>query len=110
MLFLYVALYSSNSFLLGRQVYILLISSIVFLGAVISLGSIISAHPLKSLEHKEAMFLAPYASPAYIGWALASVIVLTISAALPIVSWFATYRFSMSSAICTVIFSGTLFF
>ncbi|CAM8889204.1 unnamed protein product [Rhodiola kirilowii] len=91
-----------------KEGYVLLISVFVFFGAVISLGSIVSAHPLKALEHKETMVMSPYASPVYIGWALASAIALFVTATLPIVSWFATYRFSLSSAICVGIFSVVL--
>uniref|UniRef100_A0A7N1A3N3 Protein DEFECTIVE KERNEL 1 n=1 Tax=Kalanchoe fedtschenkoi TaxID=63787 RepID=A0A7N1A3N3_KALFE len=91
-----------------REGYVLLIAFSVFAGAVVALGSIISAHPLKALEHEGAVFLSPYASPGYIGWALASAIALSVAAALPIVSWFATYKFSMSSVICVGIFSVVL--
>jgi hypothetical protein len=39
---------------------------------------------------------------------MASAIALIVTGVLPIVSWFATYRFSLSSAVCVGIFAGNL--
>lgn len=87
----------------------------VFVGSVIALGAIISAKPLDDLKYKlfsatENNYTSPYTSSVYIGWAMASGVSLVVTAILPIVSWFATYRFSHSSAVCLVIFSGNLCF
>lgn len=57
-------------------------------------------------EHKG--FTSPYASSVYLGWAMASAIALVVTGVLPIVSWFATYRFSLSSAVCVGIFTGNI--
>ena len=85
----------------------------VFTGSVLALGAIISAKPLDDLGYKGLSgdlksFSSPYVSSVYLGWAMASAIVLVVTGVLPIVSWFATYRFSLSSAICVGIFSGRL--
>ncbi|XP_010552284.1 PREDICTED: calpain-type cysteine protease DEK1 [Tarenaya hassleriana] len=92
---------------------VLYICVVVFVGSVIALGAIISAKPLddlkyKSFSSKENFFASPYTSSVYLGWAMASGIALVVTAVLPIISWFATYRFSLSSAICVVIFSVVL--
>ena len=87
----------------------------VFAGSVMALGAIISSKPLDDLKYKLFSakgnnFMSPYTSSVYLGWAMASGIALVVTAILPIVSWFATYRFSHSSAISLVIFSGKLCF
>lgn len=73
----------------------------------------VSAKPLDDLQYKgwtgePKSFTSPYASSVYLGWAMASAIALVVTGVLPIVSWFATYRFSLSSAVCVGIFSGSL--
>ncbi|ESQ29931.1 hypothetical protein EUTSA_v10011175mg [Eutrema salsugineum] len=93
--------------------FILWICVVVFAGSVIALGATISAKPLDDLKYKlfsarENNFTSPYTSSVYLGWAMASGIALLVTAILPIVSWFATYRFSHSSAVCLVIFSVVL--
>ncbi|KAL8255534.1 hypothetical protein R6Q59_030601 [Mikania micrantha] len=85
----------------------------IFVGSVLALGSIVSAKPLEELGYKgwadrQNSIKSPYASPFYLGWAMASVIALIVTGLLPIASWFATYRFSLSSAICVAIFSVVL--
>nr|XP_043613886.1 calpain-type cysteine protease DEK1 [Erigeron canadensis] len=85
----------------------------IFVGSVLSLGAIVSAKPLEDLGYKgwaggQNSIKSPYASSVYLGWAMASVIALLVTGLLPIASWFATYRFSPSSAICVAIFSVVL--
>ncbi|GAA0139178.1 cysteine protease [Lithospermum erythrorhizon] len=85
----------------------------LFAASVIALGAIISAKPLDDLEYnvisnnKDGVS-SPYASPTYLGWAVASAIALAVTGVLPILSWFATYRFSLSSALCVGLFSAVL--
>lgn len=93
------------------QGILLAVSIFIFAGSVAALGAIVSAKPLDDLGYKgwngdEEGFYSPYASSAYLGWAVAAAIALLVTAVLPIVSWFATYRFSLSSAICVGIFSS----
>lgn len=95
------------------QGIILVVSIIIFAGSVLALGAIVSAKPLDDLGYKgwdgdHRSFYSPYASSVYLGWAIASSVALLITAILPIVSWFATYRFSLSSAICVGIFACKL--
>lgn len=85
----------------------------LFTGSVAALGAIVSAKPLDVLAYKGLTggpnsFTSPYASPVYIGWAMASAIALITSGSLPIFSWFATYRFSPSSAVCIGVFAAVL--
>lgn len=85
----------------------------IFVGSVLALGAIVSAKPLEDLGYKgwaggQNSIKSPYASSVYLGWAMASVIALIVTGLLPIASWFATYRFSLSSAICVAIFSVVL--
>lgn len=96
-----------------KEGILLAVSIFIFAGSVAALGSIVSAKPLDDLGYKgwngdEEGFYSPYASSAYLGWAIAATIALLVTAVLPIVSWFATYRFSLSSAICVGIFSIVL--
>lgn len=84
----------------------------LFAGSVVALGAIVSATPLDDLAYKgwtgdNTSVASPYASSVYLGWAMASAIALVVTGVLPIVSWFATYRFSLSSAICVGIFAGS---
>eukprot|EP00250_Pteridium_aquilinum_P020316 c24782_g3_i2 orf=517-6945(-) len=76
---------------------------------ILAVGTIISCQPLEGLSYKglnwqEHASSSPYASSMYIGWAVASAFALIITGALPVVSWFATYRLPLSSAICVGIF------
>ncbi|KAE8705679.1 Calpain-type cysteine protease DEK1 [Hibiscus syriacus] len=85
----------------------------VFTGSVLALGAIVSFTPLEDLRYKgwtgePNNFTSPYASSDYIGWAMASAVALAVTGVLPIMSWFATYRFSLFSAICVSIFSAVL--
>ncbi|XP_024032017.1 calpain-type cysteine protease DEK1 isoform X2 [Morus notabilis] len=96
-----------------KEGVVLVICMLVFTGSVISLGAIVSAKPLEDLRYKgwigeQKNFTSPYASSVYIGWAMASLIALVVTGVLPIVSWFATYRFSLSSALCVAIFTVAL--
>ncbi|KAK9274194.1 hypothetical protein L1049_019008 [Liquidambar formosana] len=96
-----------------KEVVVLVICILLFVGSVFALGAIVSAKPLDDLEYKtwtgdQKSFTSPYASPVYLGWAMASAIALIVTGVLPIVSWFATYRFSLSSAICVGIFAVVL--
>ena len=95
------------------QGIVLIICVIVFTGSVIILGVIVSVNPLDELEYKglanePKSFSSPYASSVYLGWAMASAIALIVTGVLPIISWFSTYRFSLSSAVCVGIFTGNL--
>jgi hypothetical protein len=81
------------------------ISIVVFTASVIGLGAIVSAKPLDALGYKgwdadKKSFYSPYATSMYLGWALSSIIAVLITGVIPIVAWFATYRFSPSSALC----------
>lgn len=88
-------------------------SLVIFVGSVLALGSIVSAKPLDELGYKgwngdQKNFTSPYASSLYLGWAITSAVALLVTGVLPIVSWFATYRFSLSSAICIGVFACKL--
>ncbi|CAL5425722.1 unnamed protein product [Camellia sinensis] len=106
--------HGGNHRLLGlKQGVVLFICMSLFAGSVLALGAIVSAKPLDDLRYKgwtgeHDSFTSPYASSAYLGWAMASAIALVVTGVLPIVSWFATYRFSLSSAICVGIFAVVL--
>ncbi|XP_076948142.1 calpain-type cysteine protease DEK1-like isoform X2 [Bidens hawaiensis] len=96
-----------------KEGVILSISILLFVVSVLALGVIVSVKPLEDLGYTgwaggENSIKSPYASPLYLGWAMASVIALIVTGLLPIASWFATYRFSLSSAICIAIFSVVL--
>ncbi|KNA16830.1 hypothetical protein SOVF_085410 [Spinacia oleracea] len=85
----------------------------VFVGSVISLGVIVSFKPLDELSYNGwnadgKIYASPYASPIYLGWAMASGIALLVTGVLPVISWFATYRFSVFSGVCLVLFSVVL--
>ncbi|KAI9194919.1 hypothetical protein LWI28_010135 [Acer negundo] len=98
----------------GRKEGVVLVICIsIFAGCVLSLGAIVSARPLEDLGYKgwtgdSNSLTSPYASPLYLGWVMASAIALVVTGVLPIISWFSTYRFSLSSAICVGIFSAVL--
>ncbi|EFJ08518.1 hypothetical protein SELMODRAFT_236021 [Selaginella moellendorffii] len=77
--------------------------------SIFALGVIISFKPLDDLEYASAVCDisssgCPYASSFYIGWAVAASFALVLTGLLPAVSWFATYRFSLSSAVCVGLF------
>ncbi|CAK9135390.1 unnamed protein product [Ilex paraguariensis] len=96
-----------------KEGVVLFICISVFAGSVLALGAIVSAKPLEDLQYKgwtrdQNSVTSPYASSVYLGWALASAIALIVTGVLPMVSWFATYRFSLSSAICAGIFAVIL--
>lgn len=96
------------------QGVVLLICIALFAGSVLALGAIVSAKPLDVLGYTgwtggENSGTTPYTSSVYLGWAMASAIALLITGTLPIVSWFATYQFSLSSAICIGTFAGNVF-
>lgn len=89
------------------------ISIAVFTASVIGLGAIVSAKPLDALGYKgwdtdKNSFYSPYATSMYLGWALSSTIAVITTGLIPIVAWFATYRFSPSSAICVGLFATVL--
>ncbi|KAJ6944989.1 calpain-type cysteine protease DEK1-like [Populus alba x Populus x berolinensis] len=96
-----------------KEGIVLIVCTIVFIGSVLALGAIVSAKPLDDLGYRaltsgQKSFSSPYASPAYLGWVMASAIALIVTGVLPIISWFATYRFSLSSAVCVGIFAVVL--
>lgn len=85
------------------------------MGSVIALGAIVSVKPLDNLKYNawngdQNSVSSPYTSSVYIGWAMASAIALVVAGVLPIVSWFATYRFSLSAAVCVGLFAGEVSF
>lgn len=87
------------------------VSVAVFIASVIGLGAIVSAKPLDALGYKgwdadKKSFYSPYATSMYLGWALSSAISVLVTGLIPIVAWFATYRFSPSSAICIGLFTS----
>uniref|UniRef100_A0ACD5ZI26 Uncharacterized protein n=1 Tax=Avena sativa TaxID=4498 RepID=A0ACD5ZI26_AVESA len=89
------------------------ISIAVFTASVIGLGAIVSAKPLDALGYRgwdadKKSFYSPYATSMYLGWALSSTIAVLVTGVIPIVGWFATYRFSPSSAICVGLFATVL--
>ncbi|KAL5708598.1 Calpain-type cysteine protease dek1 [Ranunculus cassubicifolius] len=96
-----------------KEVTVLAVCVIVLAGSILGLGAIISAKPLDDLSYKgwtegQRGSSSPYSSSVYLGWAIAAVIALMVTGVLPIVSWFATYRFSLSSAVCIGIFAIVL--
>lgn len=104
---------SNFSIIMILQGIVLVICMSLFSGSVIALGAIVSAKPLNDLRYKgwtgdDKSFSSPYATSAYLGWAMASAISLIVTGVLPIVSWFSTYRFSFSSAVSVAIFTGNI--
>ncbi|XP_022987996.1 calpain-type cysteine protease DEK1-like [Cucurbita maxima] len=105
---------SGNQRTIGtRKGIVLVICMLLFSGSVIALGAIVSAKPLNDLRYKgwtgdDKSFSSPYATSVYLGWAMAATISLVVTGVLPIVSWFSTYRFSFSSAVCVAIFTVVL--
>ncbi|KAL1803034.1 calpain-type cysteine protease DEK1 isoform X1 [Daucus carota subsp. sativus] len=96
-----------------KEGVVLFICVSLFTGSVLALGAIVSAKPLDELGYKgwngsQNGGSSPYASSVYLGWAMASLVALIVTGVLPIISWFATYRFSISSAICVGIFTVVL--
>lgn len=111
----FIRLVLSRANLICFQVVVLFICIALFAGSLLALGGIISAKPLDDLRYKSwtgdpKSVSSPYASSMYIGWAIASAIALTVTGVMPIVSWFATYRFSLSSAACIGLFAGEVSF
>lgn len=105
---------AGNHLTLGmKEGVVLFISFSLFAGSILSLGAIVSAKPLDDLDYKgwiggRNSVTSPYASSVFLGWAMASAIALVVTGVLPIISWFATYRFSLSSAICIGIFAAVI--
>ncbi|PIA53983.1 hypothetical protein AQUCO_00900510v1 [Aquilegia coerulea] len=105
---------SGNSQTPGRkEVIVLAVCVSVLAGSILGLGAIVSSKPLDDLSYKgwtgdQRSCSSPYASSVYLGWAMAAAIALIVTGVLPIVSWFATYKFSLSSAICIGIFAIVL--
>ncbi|KAK6925768.1 Peptidase C2, calpain, catalytic domain, partial [Dillenia turbinata] len=104
---------NNKSVLVSCQGMVLAICISVFVVSVLALGAIVSAKPLDVLGNQPwpvepNSFNSPYASSVYVGWAMASAIALLVTSILPIISWFATYRFSFSSAVCIGIFAAVL--
>ncbi|XP_078428400.1 calpain-type cysteine protease family [Wolffia australiana] len=96
-----------------KEGIVLTISSMIFAGLIIALGAIISSQALDDVGYKgwnesKNISLSPYTSPTYIGWAMSSIVTLSVTCVLPIASWFGSYRFSFSSAICVSIFTVVL--
>ncbi|CAM6110257.1 unnamed protein product [Calypogeia fissa] len=79
-------------------------------GSILALGVIICVKPLDDLSYagwtgrQQSFQGSPYTSSFYLGWAISSALLLLLTGILPAVSWFATYRFSLSSAVCVAIF------
>nr|GEY59140.1 calpain-type cysteine protease DEK1 [Tanacetum cinerariifolium] len=108
-----ISIFVGSVLALGAIGVVLSVCISIFVGSVLALGAIVSAKPLEALGYKgwaggQNSMQSPYASSVYLGWAMASVIALLVTGLLPIASWFATYRFSLSSAICVAIFSVVL--
>ncbi|PHT97403.1 Calpain-type cysteine protease DEK1 [Capsicum chinense] len=105
---------AGNHLTLGmKDGVVLFISISLFAGSILALGAIVSAKPLDDLDYKgwtggRNSVTSPYASSVFLGWAMASAIALVVTGVLPIISWFATYRFSLSSAICIGIFAAVI--
>ncbi|KAM3321457.1 calpain-type cysteine protease ADL1 [Capsicum chacoense] len=105
---------AGNHLTLGmKEGVVLFISTSLFAGSIFALGAIVSSKPLDDLDYKgltggRNSVTSPYASSVFLGWAMASVIALVVTGVLPIISWFATYQFSLSSAICIVIFAAVI--
>ncbi|KAG2552578.1 hypothetical protein PVAP13_9KG552600 [Panicum virgatum] len=96
-----------------KERVLFVISIAVFTASVIGLGAIVSAKPLDALGYKgwdadKNSFYSPYATSMYLGWALSSTIAVLTTGLIPIVAWFATYRFSPSSAVCVGLFATVL--
>ncbi|KAK7247001.1 hypothetical protein RIF29_41876 [Crotalaria pallida] len=85
----------------------------LFAISVLALGLIVYAKPLDDLRYRglngdQKSLASPYTLSVFLGWAMASAIGLVVTSVLPIISWFATYRFSFSSAIFIGIFAVIL--
>ncbi|GLJ45014.1 hypothetical protein SUGI_0947480 [Cryptomeria japonica] len=105
--------YSQGCLKRSKEVVAMAISVAIFIAAVIALGALISVKPLDDLSYRgwnreQDNFTSPYTSSFYLGWAIASTFAMVVTGVLPAVSWFATYRFSLSSAICVGIFTIVL--
>ncbi|KAJ6713506.1 CALPAIN-5 [Salix purpurea] len=67
-----------------KEGIVLIVCTIVFIGSVLALGAIVSAKPLDDLGYRastsgQKSFTSPYASPAYLGWVMASAIALIVT-------------------------------
>lgn len=96
-----------------KEGIVLIISMSLFVGSLLALGAIVSAKPLDDLRYKgwngdPKNLGSPYTSSVFLGWAMVSAIGLVVTSVLPIISWFATYRFSLSSAIFIGLFAVIL--
>ncbi|KAL1327944.1 calpain-type cysteine protease DEK1 isoform X2 [Arachis hypogaea] len=96
-----------------KEGIVLIVCTSLFVGSVLALGAIVSAKPLDDLRYKglnddQKSLTSPYTSSVFLGWAMASAIGLVVTSLLPIISWFATYRFSLSSAIFIGLFAVIL--
>ncbi|BFI07497.1 calpain-type cysteine protease DEK1 [Marchantia polymorpha subsp. ruderalis] len=92
-----------------KENLVMTLAVLVCLGSIIALAGIISFKPLDELSYsgwngKHEKSVSPYTSSLYLGWAIASALVLILTGMLPAVSWFATYRFTLSSAVCVAVF------
>ncbi|PHT25971.1 Calpain-type cysteine protease DEK1 [Capsicum baccatum] len=93
---------AGNHLTLGmKEGVVLFISISLFAGSILALEAIVSAKPLDDLDYKgwtggRNSVTSPYA------------IALVVTGVLPIISWFATYQFSLSSAICIGIFAAVI--
>jgi hypothetical protein len=106
--FLFQSLINARLFLQDNVMTICIVMCVI---CILALGTIVSLSPLDDVNYrgwssKRFSSDSPYTSPCYLGWALASVFALVLTGVLPAVSWFATYRFSLSSAVCMAIFIG----
>ncbi|XP_051113651.1 calpain-type cysteine protease DEK1 [Andrographis paniculata] len=104
---------AGNLVTVRKEGAVLIICIALFVGSLLALGGIISSKPLDDLRYRgwtgdQKNVSSPYASSVYVGWAMAAAIALVVTGVLPIVSWFGTYRFSLSSAVCIGIFSAIL--
>ncbi|GER41238.1 calpain [Striga asiatica] len=107
------AAHTENPSFTRKEGVVLFVCIALFVGSLLALGGIISANPLDDLSYKgltgnQKSLSSPYVSSIYIGWAVASALALVVTGVLPIVSWFATYRFSLSSAVCIGLFAAVL--
>ncbi|KAK6163781.1 hypothetical protein DH2020_000645 [Rehmannia glutinosa] len=105
--------HTGNHSFIRKEGVVLFICIALFAGSLLALGGIIFAKPMDDLRYKgwtgdQTSVSSPYASSVYLGWAVASAIALIVTGVLPIVSWFATYRFPLSSAVCIGLFAAVL--
>jgi len=97
----------------SKEDKVMTVAIIMCITCIVALGVIISLSPLDDLNYhgwrsNHASFTSPYTSSIYLGWAIATAFALILSGVLPAVSWFATYRLSLSSAACIAVFTVVL--